>query len=309
MSDAAGILARLQDGAARASEVIPVATQFEFRLIGGESPEGELEADHLIAIVQSLKEVATKLGRAETDAESLGRPSKRTQRVAKLTIGLAPGSTKVLVRRADDEDSLDFDLDEEKSFDEKFQAIVESIALDDRPEWVTDTLAIAAGELRTALEKAAPTVEFKAAGQVRRTFKTAETRRETWKATSAPAAPETVTFVGRLRAVNLDTHRLQVTDDVGNRVALPNVVNDVQVGHLIGGYVEVIGAPEHDPKGKLAQIHEAVIQAAAPIPGSTGVREVVSLDEILASASGPELGGIPGLTEEEAESYLKAIGL
>ncbi|MDM4762161.1 hypothetical protein QT381_03970 [Galbitalea sp. SE-J8] len=286
-----------------------MATQFEFRLIDGEAPEGELEADQLIAIVQSLKEVATKLGRAETDAEPVGRPSKRTQRVAKLSIGLAPGSTKLLVRRADDEDALAFDLDEEKSFDEKFQAIVESIAVDERPEWVTDTLAVAAGELRSALEKAAPTVEFKVGGQARRTFKTSETRRETWKAVDVEPEADSVTFVGRLRAVNLDTHRLQVTDDVGNRVALPNVANDVQVGHLIGGYVEVVGAPERDPKGKLAQIHEAVIQAAAPIPGAFGVREVVSLEDILASAPGPVLGGIPGLTDDEAESYVKAIGL
>jgi hypothetical protein len=105
-------------------EVIPVATQFEFRLIDGSAPEGELEADHLIAIVQSLKEVATKLGRAETDAEAFGRPPKRTQRVAKLTIGLAPGSTRLLARRTDDEDALEFDLQEERVFDEKFQAIV-----------------------------------------------------------------------------------------------------------------------------------------------------------------------------------------
>lgn len=284
-------------------------TQFEFRLIGGESPQGELEADQLIAIVQSLKEVATKLGRIETDAEVVGRLPKRAQRVAKLSIGLAPGSTRVLVRRADREDSLDFDLAEEMSFDQKFQQIVESIASDTRPDWVTDTLAISAGDLRNALEKAAPAVEFTAAGTVRRTFKTAETRRETWKIVSTPAASETVTFVGRLRSVNLDTHRLQVTDDIGNKIALPEVTNDLQVGHLIGGYVEVVGAPERDLNGKLVQIHEAVIQAAAPIPASTGAREVVSIDEILAGASGPELGGIPGLTEDEAESYLKAIGL
>lgn len=285
-----------------------MTTQFEFRLIDGSAPEGELEADQLIAIVQGLREVAMKLGRVETEAETLGRPPKRTQRVAKLTIGLAPGSTKVLVRRSDVDDALDFDLAEEQSFDEKFQAVIESIALDERPAWVTDTLAVAAGKLRSALEDAAPTIEFKVGSMVCKTFKTSQTRRETWKVAEGDASAEVVTFVGRLRAVNLDTHRLQVTDDVGNRVALPNVVNDVQVGHLIGGYVEVVGAPEHDLKGRLAQIHEAVIGPATPIPGSIGTRDVVSLDRVLASAPGAEMGGIPGLTDEEAESYLKAIG-
>ncbi|MBX3193857.1 MAG: hypothetical protein KF727_01995 [Microbacteriaceae bacterium] len=285
-----------------------MATQFEFRLIDADAPEGELEADHLIAIVQSLKDVATKLGRAETEADAVGRPPKRTQRVARLTIGLAPGSTKVLVRRADDEDSLDFDLEEEKTFDEKFQAVVESIALNERPSWVTDTLAIAVGDLRGALEKAAPKVEFKVSGQVTRSFKTADTLRETWKSADTAGTPEAVTFVGRLRAVNLDTHRLQVTDDVGNKIALPNVTDDTEVGRLLGGYVSVVGAPERDAKGRLALIHDAVIEAAAPVPGTAGVRGVVPVDQILASAPGPKLGGIPGLTDEEAASFFEAIG-
>lgn len=289
-----------------------MATQFEFRLIDGDSPDGELEADQLIAIVQGLKEVATKLGRAETDAEPVGRPSKRTQHVARLTIGLAPGSTKVLVRRADvDEDALPIEVAEETGFDERFQAIVESIADDERPAWVTDTLAVAAGNLRTALESAAPTVEFTAGDRASKTFQTKETHRETWRAAEAPPPSESITFVGRLRVVNLDTHRLQVTDDVGNKVALPNVTNDAVVGRLLGGYVEVVGTPERDAKGKLSQLHDVVIQAARPLADciTLGAREPVSLADILASAPGPELGGVPGLTEEEAESFMKAIGL
>lgn len=285
-----------------------MATQFEFRLIGGESPEGELEADQLLAIVQSLKDVATRIARLETDAPAIGRPTNRAQRIAKLAIGLVPGSTKVRVRRAEDEGALDFELDEEVSFDEKFQAIVESIALDERPGWVPDPLAVAVGDLRAALAKAAPTVEFTAAGQLQRTFRTAETRRETWVTTSAPTEPDTVAFIGRLRAVDLDTHRLRVTDDIGNRVALPNVGNDAAISRLIGGYVEVVGAPELDPNGRLARIHDAVIRQADEIPASAGVRDAVPLEAILASASGPEPGGIPDLTEDEAELYLKAIG-
>jgi len=287
-------------------------TQFEFRLIDGNAPEGELEADQLIAIVMSLKEVATKLGRAETDAEAVGRPSKRTQRVAKLSIGLAPGSTKVLVRRAEiDDDALPIELDEERAFDEKFQAIVESIAADERPGWITDTLAIAAGKLRAALEDAAPTVEFKAGEQVHRTFKTVDTHKETWNAIDLKPEAEAVAFVGRLRAVNLDTHRLHVTDDVGNRVALPNVVNDAAVGRLLGDYVTVVGTPERDSKGRLTQIHQAMVEAAPLLPSSVrlGVPEPVSLEDILASAPGPRFGGINGLTDDEADAFLDALGL
>lgn len=286
-----------------------MATQFEFRLIDGSAPDGELEADQLIAIVQSLKELATKIGRAETDADDVGRPPKRTQRVARLTIGLAAGSTRLLARRADEDEALDFDLEEEAAFDRKFEAIVESIAADERPEWMADTLAAAAGELRNSLEKAAPTVEFKVGGQLRRTFRTAETRKETWAPRAEEPTSQAVTFVGRLRAVNLDTHRLQVTDDVGNKVGLPNVTHDAAVGSLLGKYVTIVGTPELDARGRLAQIHGATIEAAGAVPGGIGIRDVVSLDDLLESAPGVELGAIPGLTDDEAMSYLKAIGL
>ncbi len=289
-----------------------MATQFEFRLIDGDAPQGELAADHLIAIVQSLKEVATKLSRAETEAEPVGRPPQRTRSVAELSIGLAPGSTRILARRLQGgQDALPIELEEERAFDEKFQAIVESIAVDERPDWVPDTLALAAGSLRTALETAAPTVEFTAGGHVCTTFVTRETHRETWRPVATEPVGEKVTFVGRLRAVNLDTHRLHVTDDVGNRVSLPNIVNDAGIGQLLGEYVTVVGTPERNADGRLNQILDAVIDEAPPLPVglSLGVPAVANLEQILAGAPGPEFGGIPGLTDDEADAFLDALGL
>lgn len=286
-----------------------MSTQFEFHLRGVNAPEGQLDADHLLAIVQSLKEVATKIGRVETDAEPVGRAPKRVQRVAKLLIGLAPGSTRVLARRAGvGDDALDFDLADEQAFDEKFQSLVESIALDQRPDWVSDSLSLSAADLTAALQQAAPEVAFKVGGRVRRTFRTADIHRETWRVV-AGQGPESVTFVGRLYAVNLNTHRLQVQDDVGHQVALPKVCNDAEVSRLIGNYVTVTGAPERDPRGRLTHIHHAAVVAAPdPLVGSL-VPAAVSLDEILASAPGVEPGGIEGLTDAEFDSFFEAMGL
>lgn len=285
-----------------------MAKQFEFRLIDGSAPSGQLEADDLIALVQSLKEVATKLGRDETAAELVGRPTKRTQRLAKLNVGLAPGSTRVLLQRtAAGDDSLDFDLDDERSFDERFEAIVDSIAADSRPEWVSGSLSIAAGKLRAALAHAAPQVEFMVDGRVQRRFATVGTHKQTWLANDS-SDEETVHFVGRLRAANLDSHRFQVTDDVGNRVALVDVDEDVQAGRLLGGYVAVVGSPERDAKGRLSHIHRPVIDAASAPPGSAGVRDAVPLDEILSRAKRPVAGGISDLTEDEVAAFLEAIG-
>jgi hypothetical protein len=286
-----------------------MSTQFEFHLMGANAPDGELEADQLLAIVQSLKEIATKIGRAETGAEPVGRAPRRVQRVAKLTIGLAPGSTRVLARRAGaGDDAFDFDLADEQAFDENFQALVESIAEDRRPDWVSDTLSLAAADLTAALQQAAPEVEFKVAGQVRRTFRTAEVHRGTWRV-AATQTPESVTFVGRLFAVNLNTHRLQVQDDVGNQVALPKVLNDAEVSRLLGTHVSVTGAPGLDARGRLTHIHDATIEAAPDPLGGASLSEVMSLNEILASAPGIEPGGIEGLTDAEADAFFEAMGL
>lgn len=282
-----------------------MTTQFEFRLIGASAPDGELEADQLLAIVASLKEIATKIGRVETNAEPVGRTPKRTQRVAKLTIGLAPGSTTVLARRTGTGDALEFDLADEQAFDEKFAHLVESMALDQRPAWVGDSLSLAAAEFTAALQQAAPEVEFKVAGQVRRRFKTQEIHRETWRATSTQS-PESITFAGRLYAVNLNTHRLQVQDDVGNQVALPRVLNDTEVSKLIGTYVTVTGAPELDVQGRLTYINNAAVVAAPNPLGEAAVPSAVSLDEILRTAPGPDPDGGIELTDEEFASFLEA---
>lgn len=283
-----------------------MSAQFEFHLKGASAPEGQLDADHLLAIVTSLKEVATKLGRAETDAEPVGRAPRRVQRVARLLIGLVPGSTTVLARRVGGGDgALDFDLSDEQAFDEKFEALVDSIARDQRPDWIGDSLSLAAAGLTSALQQAAPEIEFKVSGQARRTFKTAEVHRETWRVADMPAS-ETVTFVGRLYAVNLSTHRLQVQDDVGNQVALPKVLNDAQAGTLLGSHVTVTGVPEVDARGRLTHLHDATVEAAPdPLAGAV-VRAAVALDEILRSAPGPDPDGGIELTDEEFASFLEA---
>jgi hypothetical protein len=289
------------------SEVSEISKQFEFHLKGASAPEGELEADHLLAIVTSLKEVATKVGRAETDAEAVGRPPARVQRVARLLIGLVPGSTTVLARRVGAGDgALDFDLPDEQAFDERFEALVESIADDRRPSWVSDSLSLAAEALAGSLQQAAPEVEFRVGGQPRRSFRTVDVHRETWQVVATPDT-EAVTFVGRLYAANLNTRRFQVQDDVGNQVGLPDVADDRHAVSLLGSYVIVNGSPRVDPDGRLTHIHEARIEAAPSLDDAFHVHDVVPLDEILASAPGPDPDGGVELTDDEWERFWTAL--
>ena len=285
-----------------------MSAQFEFRLKGVDAPDGELDAEQLVAIVQSLREVATRIGRSEAQAEPLGRAPRRVRRLARLTIGLAPGSTRLLARRSGGgEDALDLELAEERAFDERFQDVIESIADDRRPDWVDDSLSAAAAELTVALQQASSEVEFKVNGLTRRDFKTGETHRETWQAV-ATQKPEPIIFMGRLYAVNLNTHRLQVQDAVGNQVALPGVDDESDVGRLLGTQISVTGTPEYDSRGRLVRIRQATFDAAPDPSGGTTIHKTMSLEEIVASASGPTFGGIPDLTEAESEAFFAAIG-
>lgn len=288
--------------------VIPMARRFELHLEGMDVPDGLIDADRLVEIVKSLQEMATRLGRIETDAAQKGRPSKNLDRVAGLRIGLEKGSTVVVAERDGSRELLDLDLSDEEAVDRRFSELIEHIGADQRPEWVTDPIASTVEDLVNALQKTAPRVEFMVDGVSRKTFETKSIHRETWKPLAPPQPMTEVTFTGRLFAVNLNTHRLQVQDDVGNQVGLPRVPNDAEIGKLVGAYVTVTGTPEVDAQGQLKHINEASIQLAPDPLGGQAVRASTSLEEILSTAPGPAPGGISGLTDDEVEAFLAAVG-
>lgn len=285
-----------------------MAKRFELHLEGMDAPEGLIDADRLVEIVKSLQEMATRLGRFETDSAARGRPNKSLERVAGLRIGLEKGSTTIVAERDVADGTFELDLSDEEEVDRKFGELIESIGADERPAWVDDTVAGAADDLVNALQKAAPKVEIRVDGVSRKTFETKEIHRETWKPLAASQTDEVVTFTGRLFAVNLKTHRLQLQDDVGNEIGLPKMLNDAEIGPLVGSYVTATGRPEVDAQGKLTNIKEASVVPALDPLGGQQARPSLSLDEILAGAPGPTMGGIPGLTDVELEAFLEAIG-
>lgn len=282
--------------------------RFELHLEGMDAPEGLIDAGRLVEIVKSLQEMATRLGRIETGSALKGRPSKTLDRVASLRIGLEKGSTTIIAERDVVQGTLELDLPDEEAVDHRFAELIESIGADQRPDWVTDSLASTAGDLVAALQRTAPKVELKVDGVSKKAFETRAIHRETWRASVSGQPGEKVTFTGRLFAVNLNTHRLQVQDDVGNQVALPKVLNDAEVGKLVGAYVTVAGTPRADLTGRLTHISDASVELAPDPLGGQHVRLSVSMEEILASAPGPTPGGIAGLTHAEAQAFLEAIG-
>ncbi len=284
-----------------------MSTQFEFHLRGADVPNGQLRADHLIAIIQSLKDVAMGIGRLETGADDRGRAPAKVHRVASLIIGMKPGSTTILAQRAGvGSEALDFDLPDEEAFDARFVSLIKAIANDVRPDWVDDSLARAAGQLTSALMASAPRIAFTADGRTRNEFSTAGLRREIWNATAETPTDDEITLVGRLYAANLQTHRYQVQDDVGHQVALPNVTGDQSVRTLLGEYVHVVGTPIFDDRGTLVRLLHATITQARELITSE-VPQPIPLEQILQSAPGPDPDDGITLTDEEFDAFWDAI--
>lgn len=286
-----------------------MAKRIELHLEGMDAPAGLIDADRLVEIVKSLQEMATRLGRIETDSAQRGRPSKNLERVASLRIGLEEGSTTIIAERDVVQDSLDLDLPDEEAVDRKFAEFIESIGSDQRPDWVTGPLASTADDLVVALQRTAPKVELKIDGVSKLVFETKEIHRETWNQPAPTQADAEIKFTGRLFAVNLNTHYLQVQDDVGNKVALPKVANDIAVKHLIGSYVTITGAPELDSQGRISSVRNAnIVPMVSPQEGA-GAPASMTVEDILASAPGLEAGGLVGLTDDEADAFFEAMGL
>jgi len=284
-----------------------MATRFEIHLQGMDVPEGLIDADRLMDIVRSLQEMASRLGRQVMGAPERGRPSKQLDNLTGLRIGLEKGSTTIIAERAGALGAFPLDLPDEAEVDRRIGELIEALVEDTRPDWVGDPLAASAADLVSALQRTAPEVRFVVDDVPRRTFATSVLHRETWTSVASPASAAAVTFTGRLFAVNLNTHRLGVQDDVGNQVTLPDVVNDAQVATMVGSYVTVVGVGENDVDGRLKRIIGASVSPARdPLPDQQ-VPSSVSLHQILSSATGPAFGGIEDLTDDEVDAFYEAL--
>lgn len=85
------------------------------------------------------------------------------------------------------------------------------------------------------------------------------------------------------------------------------MTNDAQVATLLGSYVIARGSPVVDAGGRRTHIHEASVEVAPEFVERSRLHEVVSLDEILASAPGPDPDGGIELTDDEFDDFWAAL--
>lgn len=284
-----------------------MSEQFEFRLVGAEADSGEIDSTSLISLLSGLQDVASAIGRQITDAGRHGRLPRKTAELTKLVVSLKPGSTILEFRRASDPNALSFDSADELSFDDRFEEILEGISKNELPHWSDSLVAKSSRNLVGALRSVAPRYEFKAGGRTRAIVDTASLTPTDWGVSEDTFGVDAVEFTGTLFAVNLKTHRLQVRDDVGNEVALPDVQNDSDLGRYLNSKVTAKGLAEFGADGSVNRIVDAIVMPAVSINDIIGTVPITTAGALVEQNHRPEFGDLE-LTDSEAEAFFDAIG-
>ncbi|WP_102145413.1 hypothetical protein [Mycobacterium sp. QGD 101] len=277
----------------------------DLTLVGSVVPSGEIAAKDLVGLASALQELTTRIARDVVSTPGPGRSKQFVEEFVQLRLQAVHAGSTVLRFVKGPVGKLDVELPEEAIADERFWEVIESIADDHRPDWVTDLIAESAGKLVSAIHAAAPEVVLGTSTRKPIHVHTQATHVETW-ASGLLLAGNLKTVAGRLEKVDLRSHEFRVRDDVGHAVELRHVDNDAVAAQLVGQWVIAEGQAVNHASGRLVALESArVLPAADPAAEYLGPR-VVAVDEILASAPGPDIGGGIDLTDEEFEAFLRA---
>ena len=110
---------------------------------------------------------------------------------------------------------------------------------------------------------------------------------------------------GLLEKVDLRSHDFRVRDDVGQAVELRHVLDDVEAAQHVGQWVVATGQGVFGSDRLVALTDVSIALADDPASGMVG-DEVLTLDQILASAPGPDADGAIDLTDDEFVAFLDA---
>lgn len=276
----------------------------ELRLIDAPGPDGEVVVKDLAALTTALQELTTRIGRHVVNTPGPGRTMRFMEEFAELRLrSIEPGST-VLRFSKGPVDKLDVDLEQHELADQRFWEIIEAIRADERPDWTTDLIAESAAKLVTALREAGPRATLSDSAHPAIEIESSAIAVETWTS-RRELTDKVMTAKGRLEKVDLRSHEFRVRDDVGHAIDLKHVENDLPAAHLVGQWVLATG------KGILASGHLVALDDVSITALDDPARDLedarrLDLDEILASAPGPDPRGGIDLDDEEFASFLKA---
>lgn len=276
----------------------------ELRLIDAPVPDGEIVVKDLAALTTALQELSTRIGRDVVNTPGPGRTKQFMEEFAELRLrGVGAGST-VLRFSKGPTDKLDVDLPQLKVADDRFWEIVEAIRDDKRPDWATDLIAESAAKLVSALRDAAPRATLSDSVHSAVEIESTRIHVETWT-TNRVQTDTQMEARGRLEKVDLRSHEFRVRDDVGQSVDLKHVADDVDAAQFVGQWVVATGEGIL-AAGRLVGLDNVSIALVGDPARGLDSDEVLTLVQILATASGPSLDGGLALSDEEFAAFLEA---
>lgn len=285
---------------------------FEVRLLHLRNgvPSGAIRLADLAALAGALQELNTRIARLVVGQDGPGRSLEAAAQVAQLRLtGIREGSTRLEVGYGEQptlDDPIFAGAQDETA--DKFWQIVAGIAVDSRPDWVTNAIAASAADLVTAMARSATEAVFSGGAGREVSFDKLIVDRTRWGGNDPAAVSETA-VAGQLYAVNIETRRFSIRDDIGNSIPLEKVLNLDEASALLGQRVEARGSVSHGKGGELRLADVTVSPAAIPadwLPGGNA-GDLQNFLATAALASGPDPNGIEDMTEGDIDELLALI--
>lgn len=278
-----------------------MSEQIEIRLSGGGDPSGEIDLAVLGPLSSALADFSTRIARWRADRAGPGRTPSTLRGLSQLRLrGVEHGSTVLAVQRASDE-YLDFDDELSVDVQEQFWRLLGVIgrgAVDpDLPDLLRETVA----SLIDALSAAGTDVTVRSRSHAERmvTIHPRELDRERWLEPRQHLKDDSAVF-GLLEMVDIKSRRFRIRDDVGNSIALEQVVDVDAAATLVASRVRAEGSLWS--RRGVPLLRGVTIVAAEPVVLGGGVTG--DWDREMAKV-GPEPVDWE-LSDEEFESFLLA---
>ena len=280
--------------------------EFEMRLSGTQLPDGQIGLAQLAALADALQELMLRLGRFSVEQRGAGRTPSAIESLTRLRLtGLTEGSTRLAVSVGDPQ-VLELAIGPEQELDDLFWEVVAGIKVGQRPRWAPDLVADSAAKLVGALQQSAESVEIFAPHREPVRIVTAVARQDVWEAPRRFESDVTVVVEGRLEAVDLKSNRFRIRDDAGNSIGLWDVLEPHGAAKLVGERAAGEGIGVSDRHGVLIGISHARLRPS-PIPDVWRPRPPGELQNIVASAPGPDPDGGVDLSDDEFDAFLAVM--
>lgn len=276
---------------------------FEIRLIGHRSPDGQLLAADAVALVTAFKDLTYRLTRTVAERPGLGRTEAVLEKLATVRVALTTGSTRVVFAVGDDVALVDPLADD---VDNAFYSIVMGMGTNEAPADVTDTVSDAVDSLIAAMGRAAPHVQIQVPGHHPQTLTMADVGRAPWQRSSRQSSQPAVLH-GLLEMVDLRSSRFRLRDTAGNAIDLIDVVDADNAAALVGRNVRVHGALVAADGAQRHRMISPRITEGEAIGSRLGLPEHPSISDLLAQAHGAPAAPALDLSDDELDDFLAVV--